>query len=103
MLRIEGCSGQLGAISQKRANVVYGPGSRHVTPPRRDMPNHPACMVCGHAVFDAKNHDIPAPRAAKMFPPVTCKCGKPARVRCFNGIGTFWTECEDGHGRGRPA
>jgi len=38
-----------------------------------------------------------------MFPIMTCKCGKPARVRCFNGVGTYWTECEDGHGRGRLA
>lgn len=63
----------------------------------------PACKVCGHPVFDAKNHDIPAPRAAKMFPLMTCKCGMPARVRCFNGNGTYWVECDDGHGRGRPA
>jgi hypothetical protein len=32
--------------------------------------------VCGHPVSDAKNHDIPAPRAAKIFPRFTCKCGK---------------------------
>jgi hypothetical protein len=65
---------------------------------------HPAaCTVCGHRVFDPKNHGIAAPRAAKMFPSMTCKCGKPARVRCFNGVGTYWVECEDGHGRGRPA
>ena len=63
----------------------------------------PACKVCGHAVFNAKNHDIRATTAAKMFPSVTCRCGKLARVRCFNGIGTYWVECEDGHGRGRPA
>jgi RNase P subunit RPR2 len=67
------------------------------------MPHPSACKVCGHPVFDAKNHDVPAPRAAKMFPTVTCKCGKPARVRCFNGVGIYWVECEDGHGRGRPA
>jgi hypothetical protein len=51
-----------------------------------------ACKVCGHPVFDAKSHDIPAPRAAKMFPSMTCKCGKVARVRCFNGLGACWTE-----------
>jgi hypothetical protein len=28
-----------------------------------------ACNVCGHPVVDAKNHDIPAPRAAKMGRP----------------------------------
>jgi hypothetical protein len=38
-----------------------------------------------------------------MFPAMICRCGKPARVRCFNGIGTYWVECEDGHGRSRPA
>ncbi len=38
-----------------------------------------------------------------MFPIMTCQCGKAARVRCFNGVGTYWTECEDGHGVGRPA
>jgi hypothetical protein len=59
-------------------------------------------------VFDPKNHDVPAARAAKMFEVFRCKCGKPARVRCFNGIGTYWIgtywiECEDGHGMGRPA
>ena len=32
---------------------------------------------------------------AKMFPIVICECGKPARVRCFNGVGTYWMECED--------
>jgi hypothetical protein len=62
-----------------------------------------ACKVCGHPVFDAKNHDVPASRAAKMFPSMTCHCGKPARVRCFNGVRTYWIECEDGHGVGRPA
>jgi hypothetical protein len=67
------------------------------------MPQPSACRVCGHPVFNAKNHDVPAPRAAKMFPAMICKCGKPARVRCFNGVGTYWVECEDGHGRGRPA
>ncbi|MGH7434957.1 MAG: hypothetical protein ACRENE_04720 [Polyangiaceae bacterium] len=65
---------------------------------------HPSpCKVCGDPVFDAKNHDIPASRAAKMFPIVFCECGKPARVRCFNGAGTHWIECDDGHARGRPA
>ena len=78
-------------------------GARLLRPPRRDMAHPPACKVCGHPVFDPKNHDISAPRAAKMFPIMTCKCGKLARVRCFNGVGTYWTECEDGHGRGRPA
>jgi hypothetical protein len=68
-----------------------------------EVTHAPACPVCGHPVFDAKKHDIPAPRAAKMFPITTSKCVKPARVRCFNGVGTYWTECEDGHGRGRPA
>jgi hypothetical protein len=62
----------------------------------------PACKVCGHPVFDARNHNIPAARAAKMFQAVKCVCGKIARVRCFNGVGTFWTECEEGHGQGRP-
>jgi hypothetical protein len=52
--------------------------------------------------IDAKNHDVPAARAATMFPRFTCRCGKFARVRCSNGLGTYWTECEDGHGRGRP-
>ena len=61
------------------------------------------CSVCGHPIVAAKNHDIPAPRAAKMFPMFRCKCGKPARGRCFNGVGTYWVECEDGHGHGRPA
>jgi hypothetical protein len=67
------------------------------------MNHSPACKVCGHPVFDAKNHDIRAVRAAEMFEAFRCKCGKPARVRCFNGIGTYWVECEDGHGLGRPA
>ncbi len=62
----------------------------------------PACNVCGHPVVSAKNHDVPALRAAKMFPRFHCDCGKPARVRCFNGRGTYWIECEDGHGRARP-
>jgi hypothetical protein len=65
--------------------------------------NLPACAVCGHPIVAAKNHDIPAPRSARMFQVVTCRCGKPARVRCFNGRGTIWVECEDGHGLGRPA
>jgi hypothetical protein len=34
----------------------------------------------------AKDHDIPF-----------------ARVRYSNGLGTYWVECEDGHGRGREA
>ena len=67
------------------------------------MPFPPACKVCGHAVVAPKNHDIPAPRAAKMFPVIFCKCGKPAHVRCFNGGGTLWVECEDGHAQARPA
>jgi RNase P subunit RPR2 len=67
------------------------------------MTDAAACKVCGYPVVSAKNHDIPAARAAKMFPVFTCKCGKPARIRCFNGLGTCWVECEDGHGRGRPA
>ena len=45
-----------------------------------EMSHAPACKVCGYPVFDAKNHDIPAPRAAKMFPLMTCQCGIPARV-----------------------
>jgi RNase P subunit RPR2 len=73
----------------------------YVSPARMSHP--PACKVCGHPVVDAKNHNVPASRAAKMFPIMTCKCGKPARVRCFNGIGGYWVECEDGHGRGRPS
>ena len=28
-----------------------------------------------------------------MFEAFKCKCGKPTRVRCFNGIGTYWIEC----------
>jgi hypothetical protein len=32
------------------------------------MIHTPACKVCGHRVFDAKNHDVPASTAAKMFP-----------------------------------
>ncbi len=68
-----------------------------------EMSHAPACQVCGHPVFDAKNHDILAARAAKMFPIMICQCGKPARVRCLNGVGTHWVECEDGHGRERPA
>jgi hypothetical protein len=67
------------------------------------MPHAPACTVCGHPVFHGKNHDIAAARAAKMFPIVMCTCGKPARVRCFNGVGTYWLECEDGHVGERPA
>ncbi len=67
------------------------------------MPHPPACSVCGYPVFDAKNHEVPASRAAKMFPIMPCHCGKPAHVRCFNGIGTYWIECEDGHARERPA
>ena len=67
------------------------------------MPHPSACKICGHPVFDAKNHDVPAARAAKMFPTMTCECGKAARVRCSNGVGTYWVECEDGHGRERPA
>jgi hypothetical protein len=67
------------------------------------MANAPACDVCGHPVVAVRDHNIPAPRAAKMFQTVTCRCGKPARVRCFNGVGTYWVECEDGHGVGRPA
>ena len=67
------------------------------------MPHAPACKVCGHPVVAAKDHDILAARAATMFPRFTCKCGKFARVRCSNGLGTYWVECEDGHGRGRPA
>ena len=38
-----------------------------------------------------------------MFPIMICKCGKPARVRCFSGVGTYWVECEDGHSRGSMA
>jgi hypothetical protein len=37
----------------------------------------------------AKNHDVPALRAAKMFPIMTRHCGSPARARCFNGVGTY--------------
>jgi hypothetical protein len=43
----------------------------------------------GHPVFDPKNHDIRAAPAAMMFEVFRCKCGKPARVRCFNGVGTY--------------
>jgi hypothetical protein len=50
-----------------------------------------------------KNHDISAPRAATMFPIIICKCGKPAQGRCFNGAGTLWIKCADGHGRAKPA
>ena len=67
------------------------------------MTHAAACKVCGHAVVAAKDHDILAARAATMFPRFTCKCGKFARVRCYNGLGTYWVECDDGHGRGRPA
>ena len=67
------------------------------------MSHAPACKVCGHLVVAVRNHDVPAPRAARVFPTFTCKCGKPARVRCFNGLSTYWVECEDGHGVGRPA
>ena len=84
-----------------RPRIQVAPSTCYVSSAR--MPHQSACEVCGHPVFDAKNHDVPAPRAAKMFPTMTCKCGKPARVRCFNGVGTYWTECEDGHGQGRPA
>jgi hypothetical protein len=70
-----------------------------------EMTSPPACAVCGYPVFDAKNHDIPAARAVKMFPVFPCKCGKAARIRCFSGLGTCWVECDDGHGhgRGRPS
>jgi hypothetical protein len=61
------------------------------------------CPVCGHPVVAPKNHDIPAPRAARTFPLIICKCGKPARVRCFNGAGALSIECADGHGRAKPA
>ncbi|HXX67427.1 MAG TPA: hypothetical protein VEK07_09615 [Polyangiaceae bacterium] len=67
------------------------------------MPKPAACAVCGFPLIDPKSHDIPAPRAAKMFPRITCRCGKLARVRCSNGLGTYWIECEDGHAMGRPA
>jgi hypothetical protein len=67
------------------------------------MLHRPACKVCGHPIVAARDHDIPAPRAAKMFTSFTCNCGKPARVRCFNGLRTYFIECEDGHGRPRPA
>jgi len=62
------------------------------------MLHRPPCKICGHLIFAARDHDIPAPRAAKMFTSFTCNCGKPARVRCFNGLGTYFIECEDGHG-----
>ena len=65
--------------------------------------HRPACKICGHPIVAVEDHDIPAPRAAKMFTSFTCNCGKPARVRCFNGLGTYFIECEDGHGRPRPA
>jgi hypothetical protein len=77
--------------------------SGHATPQLSEMRVAPACTVCGYPIVAGRNHDVPAPRAAKMFPSMTCKCGKPARVRCFNGLGSFWVECEDGHGVGRPA
>jgi hypothetical protein len=67
------------------------------------MTHPPICKVCGDPVISAKNHDIPAARASKMFRAFLCECGKPARVRCFNGLGTYWIECDDGHGKGRPA
>ncbi|MGH7438682.1 MAG: hypothetical protein ACRENE_23590 [Polyangiaceae bacterium] len=63
----------------------------------------PACKICGHPVVSPKNHDVPAMRAVRMFPPRRCRCGKPARVRCFNGLGTVWIECEDGHAMGVTA
>jgi hypothetical protein len=53
--------------------------------------------------IDAYLANVSRRNRALMFPAMTCKCGKPARVRCFNGLGTFWVECEDGHGVGRPA
>ena len=73
------------------------------THPGREMAHPPACKVCGYPLVSAKNHDILAARAAKMFPRVKCKCGKLGRVRCSNGLGSYWVECEDGHGVGRPA
>ncbi len=36
-----------------------------------------------------------------MFPIIHCKCGAPARVRCFNGVGSLWIECEEGHGQAK--
>jgi hypothetical protein len=67
------------------------------------MTHPPTCKVGGHAVVAAKNHDIPAAKAAKVFRTFTCECSKVARVRCFKVAGTYWIECDDGHGRGRPA
>ena len=32
------------------------------------MPHAPACKVCGHPVFDAKNHDIPAREGGQDVP-----------------------------------
>jgi hypothetical protein len=62
------------------------------------MPGPLACNVCGHPVVVSWNHDVPA---AKTFPAMNCKCGKPARVRCFDGLATYWVECEEGHGAGQ--
>ena len=60
---------------------------------------HPqTCSVCGYVIVAAKNHDVPSDAAARLFPRQTCKeCGKAARVRCFNGSGTYWVECDGGH------
>jgi|HubBroStandDraft_6_1064221.scaffolds.fasta_scaffold1228929_1 RNase P subunit RPR2 len=56
------------------------------------------CSVCGHVIVAAKNHDVRSDAAARLFPSQTCKeCGKPARVRCCNGPGTYWVECDGGH------
>jgi hypothetical protein len=48
-----------------------------------------------------RSDSVPTVKAAKVFEAFRCKCGKPARVRCFNGIGTHWVEREDGYGMGR--
>jgi RNase P subunit RPR2 len=61
--------------------------------------SHPQeCSVCGYVIVAAKDHDIPLGEAARFFHRQTCKeCGKPARVRCVNGLGTYWVECDAGH------
>jgi hypothetical protein len=61
--------------------------------------SHPlTCSVCGYVIVAAKNHDVPLDEAARLFPRQTCKeCGKAAHVRCINGPGAYWVECERGH------
>jgi hypothetical protein len=86
------------ALAQQNARLPNGSGQADLT-----MPHPPTCKVCGHPVVAAKSHEIPAAKAAKMFRTFKCECGKAARVRCFNGLGTYWIECDDGHGKGGPA